>query len=95
MVSISIDLVGNGAERHLVVLRGFACTSQCNCAGGLARLFFYFSKTTSTMQQFQRNMNMNVNIPPHPTPPHDQRSIIRVNMNMNVNIPPHPTPWST
>ena len=48
-----------------MVLRGAACTSQCNCACSLARLFFHFSKTTSTMEQFQRNMNMNVNIPPH------------------------------
>ena len=58
-------------EEHLVVLRGLACTSQCNCACSLAHLFFHFSKATSTMEQFQRNMNMNVNIPPHPTtPPH-------------------------
>jgi len=64
-------LVGKGAERRLVVLRGLACTFQCNCACSLAHLFFHFPKTTSTMEQFQRNMNMNVNIPPHPTtPPH-------------------------
>jgi len=67
-----MKLIGKGAERRLVVLKGVACTSQCNCACSLARLFLHFSKTTSTMEQFQRDMNMNVNIPPHPTPPHHQ-----------------------
>jgi hypothetical protein len=60
----AMKLLGNGAFQGAV--RWFLGALRALPACSLARLFFHFSNTTSTMEQFQCIMNMNVNIPPRP-----------------------------